>query len=591
MKNWLTPCLYGCLLTGSLVFPALAQTPTDLRVVYPPRQHKTTAHQIFLIGSAPGVVYVNGERIQQSAAGHFTPSFPLQMGDNPFTLRYKDQTVTLKVTRVSPVPTPPTSGGFVSDSLFPQQPIAREVGESICLQGIASPQAEVTATLNQQVIPLFPQSQHALPPNYAVLTGNNAPLSQLTQLYQGCFRPEAVGQLGNPVYKLKLGDQTITAANTADIAITSPEDRTVVAVTADAGAARTGPGTRYSRLTPLPPGTRATVTGQEGEWLRLAYGAWIKATETQIIPKGMPVKTVIRSIKGEQQPNHTKISFPLQVPVPVRIQQGQDTFTLTLHHTIAQTDTIHLDDDPLIERLDWQQINPERVQYTFHLKSEQQWGYDLRYEGTNLILSLKHPPKARSAQPLAGMRILLDPGHGGEELGARGPTGYPEKAVNLKVSQLLQGELEQRGATVYMTRETDKFVSLADRVAMINELQPAIALSIHYNALPDDGDAINTSGIGAFWYNPPAHDLAVFLHNYLVEELDRDSYGVFWNTLALTRPHTTLAVLLELGFMINPTEFEWVMNPAAQEKLATTIADGVEVWWKQKKASAETTQR
>ncbi len=587
MKNWLTPCLCGCLLTSSLVSPALAQTQTDLRVVYPPRQHETTANQIFLIGSAPGVVYVNGERIQQSAAGHFAPSFPLQMGDNQFTLRYQDQTVNLNVTRVSPVPTPPTGGGFVSDSLFPQQPIAREIGESICLEAIASPQAEVTATLNQQEIPLLPQSQYALPPNYAVLTGNNAPLSQLTQLYQGCFRAEALGRLGNPVYKLKLGNQTITAADTSDITITTPEARTVVEVTAKSGAARTGPSTRYSRLTPLPQGTRAMVTGRQGKWLRLAYGGWIDEEETQVIPNERQVQTLIRSVKGEQTATRTEIRFPLQTPVPVSVQQGEDTFTLTLHHTIAQTDTIHLDDDPLIKRLDWQQINPETVEYTFHLKSNQQWGYDLRYEGSNLILSLKHPPTAPSTQPLAGMRILLDPGHGGEELGAKGPTGYPEKAVNLIVSQRLQAELEQRGATVYMTRETDTFVSLADRVAMINDLQPAIALSIHYNALPDAGDAINTSGIGTFWYNPPAHDLAVFLHNYLVNELNRNSYGVFWNTLALTRPHTTLAVLLELGFMINPTEFEWIINPQAQEKLAATLADGVEVWWKQKKANAD----
>ena len=87
--------------------------------------------------------------------------------------------------------------------------------------------------------------------------------------------------------------------------------------------------------------------------------------------------------------------------------------------------------------------------------------------------------------------------------------------------------------------------------------------------------------------------MAVYLHNYLVSELDRDSYGVFWNTLALTRPHTTLAVLLELGFMINPTEFEWISDPQVQEKLAVTIADGVEVWWKnqQEKVSAESSKR
>jgi len=441
----------------------------------------------------------------------------------------------------------------------------------------------------------LPQARRALPPNYAVLTGENAPLFQVTQLYQGCFTTKVAGNLGNPTYTMQLGDQTITASDTADITILTPQEYSVVEVTVDTGAARTGPGTSYSRLTPLPKGTRATVTGRDGEWLRLAYGAWINAEETQIIPDAVPPKTLIRSIKAKPEATATEISFPLQVPVPVSVKQGEDTFTLTLHHTIAQTDTIHFDDDPFIKRLDWEQVDPETVQYTFHLKSQQQWGYKLRYEGSNLILSLKHPPKpeAELNQPLAGMEILLDPGHGGDELGAKGPTGYPEKAVNMTVSQLLREELEQRGAMVYMTRESDQFVSLADRIAFINEVNPAIALSIHYNALPDDGDAINTSGIGTFWYNPPAHDLAVFLHNYLVNERDRPSYGVFWNTLALTRPHTTLAVLLELGFMINPTEFEWITDPQAQAKLATTIAEGIEVWWKNKQEniSAETSQR
>jgi len=581
--------------TSYATFPALGETKQELTVVYPPQTHQTTADQIFLIGTAPGRVYVNGTPIEQSSAGHFAPSFPLNIGDNQFTLRYQDQEVSIQVTRVPPVPPPPATGGFVSESLVPSQPMTRQVGELICLEAIGSPQVEVRATLNEQVIPLLPQARHALPPNYAVLTGENAPLSQVTQLYQGCFTTKVAGNLGNPTYTMQLGDQTITTSDTADITILTPEEYSVVEVTVDTGAARTGPGTSYSRLTPLPKGTRAQVTGRDGEWLRLAYGAWIHAEETQIIPDAVPPKTLIRSIKAKPEATTTEISFPLQVPVPVRVEQGEETFTLTLHHTIAQTDTIHFDDDPLIKRLDWKQVDPETVQYTFRLKSQQQWGYRLRYEGSNLILSLKHPPKreAELNQSLAGMKIVLDPGHGGDELGAKGPTGYPEKAVNLTVSQLLQQELEQRGAIVYMTRESDQFVSLADRIAFINEVNPAIALSIHYNALPDDGDAINTSGIGTFWYNPPAHDLAVFLHNYLVSELDRDSYGVFWNTLALTRPHTTLAVLLELGFMINPTEFEWISDPQVQEKLAVTIADGVEVWWKnqQEKVSAESSQR
>ncbi len=114
---------------------------------------------------------------------------------------------------------------------------------------------------------------------------------------------------------------------------------------------------------------------------------------------------------------------------------------------------------------------------------------------------------------------------------------------------------------------------------MIDKLQPAIALSVQYNALPDDGDAVNTKGLSAFWYHPQAHNLAVFLHNYLVNKLGRPDYGVYWINLALTRPATAPSVLLELGFMINPTEFEWIVNPQEQRKLASAIAQGITEWF------------
>jgi N-acetylmuramoyl-L-alanine amidase len=195
------------------------------------------------------------------------------------------------------------------------------------------------------------------------------------------------------------------------------------------------------------------------------------------------------------------------------------------------------------------------------------------------VLSLKHPPTRKNQKSLKGLTILLDPGHGGpEDLGSRGPTGFPEKTVALTTSQLLRDELTKRDAKVVMTREADVDVDLATRVGMINKTEPAIVLSVHYNALPDDGDAMNTKGIAMFWYHPQAHDLAVFLHNYLVKKLDRPSYGIYWNNLALTRPAIAPSVLLELGFMINPFEFEWITNPQEQKKLVLALADGVTEW-------------
>jgi N-acetylmuramoyl-L-alanine amidase len=572
----------------SLAVGTVAQAEQPLQVVYPPDDHETIADQIFLIGTAPpdGDVTVNGESIPRSAAGHFAPSFPLELGANEFVLRYQDQELVVRVTRQPATPPAPVGASFGEGSLLPPVDLARMPGETMCFGAIAPADATVSVTLAGQTIALQPLlSSVNLPPNYAVLTLQNQPVAEeAAHQYEGCTVLSQVGNLGNPEYSLTLGSESTTQTAPGTITVL-PTDRIQTAiVTADSGTARTGPSTNYSRLTPLPSGTRAAITGQEGDWYRLDYGAWIAASQVDVVETPVPPRSLIRSIQAQQRDGWTDIRFPLQVPVPISVNQGDRTFTLTLHNTTAQTDTILLNDDPLIQRLDWTQPAPNQVEYTFALKTAQQWGYTLHYEGTTLILSLRHPPdllaaSEQSDRPLEGLTILLDPGHGSEyDLGARGPTGYPEKDVNLTVSHLIRDRLIARGATVYMTREGDADLFPGERVDMINRLQPTIALSIHYNALPDNGDAMNTAGIGTFWYHAQAHDLAVFLHNYLVDELDRPSYGVFWNNLALTRPTVSPSVLLELGFMINPTEFEWIVDPQAQTELAEAIAAGVTAW-------------
>lgn len=531
------------------------------------------------------------------------------MGENIFKLRHQDEEIILKINRTSNLPEIPEGVAFVEDSLQPKVNLSRLPGELVCFSAIAPPNGRVSVELGGETIRLSRQNQFLdLPSNFAVLTGNNQPIALEISKYQGCVEIGKIFpvsnrrnqvNLGQPQYKLTLKGETVTQNAPGNITIISPAEFEIAEVTVDEGVARTGPSTTYSRLTPLPKGTRARITGREGDYLRLDYGGWIKVDETRTFKGKLPPQSFIRSASSRQIGEWTEVYFPLQIPVPVTVKQDNQSLTLTLHNTTAQTDTIRFDDSPLIERMDWEPVlspmgeQQQAVQYTFHFKTNQQWGYKLRYEGTTLVLSLKHPPEIKevsessffgdifSPKPLAGMYILIDPGHGSEnDLGAKGPTGYPEKDVNLVVSYLLQNELIKRGARVYMTRKSEEDLFPKDRVKMINEEEPDLAISVHYNALPDNGDAINTKGIGTFWYHPQAHSLAVFLHNYLVETLDRPSYGVFWNNLALTRPAVTPSILLELGFMINPVEFEWIVNPQEQRKLAVALADGIVEWVK-----------
>jgi N-acetylmuramoyl-L-alanine amidase len=585
--------LLGSVALGTVLVTSPAVAEQTLKVVYPPADYQTTSNQIFLIGTAPqGKVFVNGKPIQRSPAGHFAPSFPLKVGDNVFTLRYQNQQLQVKVKRLSTIQSPPKGLAFAPNSLTPSVDIARVPGEIICFGAIAPTNARVAVKLANQTIALLPQAQNVqLPPSSAILTQQNQPFTEsVAGKYAGCMTALQPASLGAPEFQLTVDGRTTQQLGTGKITILSPLQLEVAEVTADSGVARTGASTDNSRLTPLPKGTQATITAKEGEWLRLDYGGWINSKEVRIFKGITPPESIIRSVRARQVAGATEVVFPLQVPIPVSVQQGDKTFTLTLYNTTAETDTIRLDDDPLISRLDWQQVAPNQVQYTFNLKVAQQWGYKLRYDGTSLVLTLRYPPqrtekldgnstKAQDTKPLNGIKILLDPGHGGTEMGSKGPTGYPEKDINLLVSKLVREQLIAKGATVYMTREDDIDVGLGDRVATIDKLEPAIALSIHYNALPDSGDAIKTKGLAAFWYNAQAHSLALFMHNYLVKKLARPSYGVYWNNLALTRPTSTPSVLLELGFMINPNEFEWITNAQEQQKLAKAIADGITEWF------------
>jgi N-acetylmuramoyl-L-alanine amidase len=576
--GWSVAVMSSMVLTEAITsFGVLAQQP--LYLAYPPVNHKTTADRIFFVGAAAteGLVSINGQPIKRSLAGYFAPTFPLQVGDNRFTIRYKNQTIERNITRLSNQPNLPQTAAFAPNSLVPQSAIARLPGEEICFGAIAAPAARVSVTIGNQTLPLNLANQTQLPANSALLTARNQSTTLSEGQFQGCGHFDRPGSFGMPQFLVQLNGQQRQLPGAGTVEILSPEALPAVEVIAESGTARTGPSTDYSRLTPLPKGTVAQVTGRDGNWLRLDYGGWILQSETRSLALGQPTQSVIRSVSSRQREGVTEILFPLQVPVPVTVSQGDRTFTLTLHNTIAQTDTIRLDDDPLIKRLDWTPLLPKGVQYVFTLKTEQQWGYSLRYEGNTLILSLRHPPKF-PRQDLQGARILIDPGHGGNELGSSGPNGYPEKAVNLRVSQLLAQQLGQRGATVYLTRESDRDLSLQERVALIDRLQPTLSISIHYNALPDGGNAEQTQGISAFWYQPQAHDLAVFLEDYLVKKLNRPSYGVFWNNLALTRPSSAPSILLELGFMINPQEFEWVIDGQSQQRLAQTLAQGISDW-------------
>jgi N-acetylmuramoyl-L-alanine amidase len=587
-------CLVAPLVGAQLVAPQIAASKS-LYVSYPPADHQTASDRIFLIGSAPseGKVSVNNKPVPRSQKGHFASVFNLKVGKNTFEVDYKGQTKTIVVTRSAAAKTDLPKDNFVPNSLEPQGDMARMPGELVCFGANGPAKAKVNVNVAGQDIKLQEQSNSVdLPDNKSALIDRNQPQAMYgAGQYLGCAIASAAADLGNPTYKLEVGNPATTISQTAPgkIQILSPTNLDIAEVKIDGGITRTGAGSDFSRLTPLPKGTKAAITarqtgnnnGKPANWVRLDYGGWMLAEQVNVTSGvTVPPKTIVKSLTSTNRQGATDVVIPLQVPVPITLEQGTNTLTLTLYNTTAQTDIIRFNDNPVVSRLDWKQTSPGVVQYVFNLKSKQQWGYKLRYQGSNLILSLRHPPKldkTNISKPLAGTKILLDPGHGGKDPGAVGPNGYTEKEANLYAAKLLANELAMRGASVYLSREVDKFIELSDRQTIIDNLEPTLALSVHHNSLPDGGNP-DTKGFSTFWYHAQAQSLAMYLHNYVVKDTGRNSYGVFWDNLALARPASAPSVLLEWGFMSNPSEFELISDPLEQQKMAKSIANGITQW-------------
>ncbi len=190
------------------------------------------------------------------------------------------------------------------------------------------------------------------------------------------------------------------------------------------------------------------------------------------------------------------------------------------------------------------------------------WGYHVDYTpegGTRIVL--KHAPKRGEdpARPLEGVTVMLDPGHGGTDMGAIGAVSetFPqEKDMNLAEARAAQFRLEQLGATVLMTRTDDSFPTLGDRIQMLNSKRPDFFISLHHNSGALTSDLSTLTGTEVYWFYTEGKPLAQNLLNRVTQAAGRPDKGIRYNYFYVTRSNLCPAVLLETGFVCSPLDYE-----------------------------------
>ena len=178
--------------------------------------------------------------------------------------------------------------------------------------------------------------------------------------------------------------------------------------------------------------------------------------------------------------------------------------------------------------------------------------------------------------------IVVDPGHGGEDPGKVGINDVLEKDLNLQIAKKVADLLKSAEIKVVMTRENDKVPDikkqdLEQRVKLINDTNPTLALCIHQNSYPDA--TIRGAQVFYHTFTPEAEDIASVIQEQLRtvdpenkrQIKENDTYYMLKNSKAPT-------VIVECGFLTNPEEAQKLTQDDYQQQLAQAICEGIVKW-------------
>lgn len=175
--------------------------------------------------------------------------------------------------------------------------------------------------------------------------------------------------------------------------------------------------------------------------------------------------------------------------------------------------------------------------------------------------------------------VVIDPGHGGSIAGAK-YGGLKEKDLNLDVSKRLFSLLKSKGVKVYLTRKTDKTMSLAQRYRFANSLKASLFISVHHNALPGNRLYSGTETLfkpyGASLNNIDGKKLAQITQNELVKRLGTISRGIISRPELAVLRHTKMpSIIAEIGYMTNKSELSRMKSSSFRQKAAEALCSAI----------------
>ena len=370
------------------------------------------------------------------------------------------------------------------------------------------------------------------------------------------------------------------------VTVTEPEDFPHIKVKAEnsrlvynLGAPRLGGPIRSE----LGPGVVLKVNGKMGSNYRVRLSrtenGFISRDDVEVMPGGSVTPSyIITSMACGPGAGADIVTIPYSEPVPYEVvpEPDQNRIVITMFGVeTANTWVSHRAGCKIIDKLTWEQTTPETYKIYINLKSYGIWGYDLRRDGSRLVMRIKYPPvyDLANEKPLTGLKIAIEAGHGGSGTGAIGLSGLVEKDINLDLSFRLGDLLKSMGAEVVQVRDSDRDMSLTEKRDKAIKSGADMLISIHANA--GGRGYLSVGGTSTYWHNPFWAPLAEKIYNRLLET-GLDEFGVVGSfNYTVTRVSQMPSVLVEQAFMTHAGDEERLADPLFRQEMATKIYEGI----------------
>lgn len=539
-----------------------------------PSEDITTSLSSYYAAGASDVglpLYVNGTPVyNRSSDGFWGMLIPLQPGKNTLTVTQEGRTVTRTVTRVDTHEDVVVSDAPTLTAAYPAQDTFLSVGGSVTLQCTAPVGADVRAAVSGRVYRLRPVTRDAA----------DAESGYVLTTYYVTIPLSAPRDLGQPVYTMRMGTllRRVTADGQILVANLSGIERALTASVTDIAAAY--PSVSSGPVSELAPGMSDAVIALSGSFAQLSLGLWVRTSDV--------ILSRTAGVRGE--------------PATLAFSSGADADSLTLTHVNAacaeyddasRTLTLRAAGHfsapfspqfdltgSLFSAVSVESVDSGAAVIRLMVRDDSRLGgFSVMYkDGTaTLIARRRFHADLSSDKPLKGSTILLDPGHGGDDPGIYGLLGelVPEKTVTLELAMLVKTSLETLGANVVLTRYDDTALTSEERVALSRSIAADLTLSLHCNGMNDNVDLSTLGGFCVLYESALASASAEDIYEHCVSSLSRNDFGVQRVGSYALRGGWSPTVLFQAGFLTNPSDFEWLIDQSARDRLAAGIAYAV----------------